>query len=125
VLGIFAHVAQDVGELERHAASFGQTQRFGILETENVDDGQAHHAGDVIAVIVKFLKRLDAPRFQVRADTPDHVVKILMGNTIALYGIGERRPKRMLRRIACQRRIQILLPSCDGGRAIRHVVRIA
>ena len=61
------------------AAFFGQQRaRPRILEAENVDDGQSHHAGHVVAVVVQLVESLDAARLQIGADAVDHVVEILM-----------------------------------------------
>ena len=58
MLGVLADVAQDVGELERDAALFGQRQRAARVEAEDVDDGQPHHAGHLVAVAVELVEGL-------------------------------------------------------------------
>jgi hypothetical protein len=48
--GIFFHVANDVGELERQAAALGQRFGGGVAVSEDVDADQADDRSDAIAV---------------------------------------------------------------------------
>ena len=54
--GVFFHVANDVGQLERDAATLGQPLGVGIVISENLDADQSHHRGHVIAVQVKIFE---------------------------------------------------------------------
>ncbi len=89
-----------------------------IFEAENVNDGQAHHAGYVIAVIVQLGERPDAARLQIGAHAVDHVEEIFVRDAEALDGIDERRPQRMIGRLARQRGFKIATPPRDRSGAI-------
>ena len=86
------------------------------------------HAGDVIAIVVQFLKRLDMADLEIRADTADHIVEIFVRDAVARDRIGERRPQRVLRRVlgsaAGEGRIEIGLPSRDGSGAVADAFRV-
>ena len=56
--GIRAHVAQNVGELERFAQVDGVTAARGILVAENLDAQEASHRSNAIAVKFKLLEVL-------------------------------------------------------------------
>ena len=64
--GILADVAQDVGQLKRHAAFLGQRQGARRIEAEDVDDGQPHHRRHLVAVAVQLVESLQAARLQIR-----------------------------------------------------------
>ena len=77
-----------------------------ILEPENVDDGEPHHARDVIAVIVKLSKVWMRARLQVGADAFDHFEEILVRDSVALDRIDKGGPQRMIAERGRRARIQ-------------------
>ena len=95
---ILAHVAQNVCELEGDAALFGQFQRFRIVEAKDVNDREADHARNVIAVIVKLAEGLDAARLQIAGDAGDHVEEIFVRDFVALDGVDKGGPQSGERR---------------------------
>src|SRR6202034_2309691 len=87
ILEVLADVAQDVGQLERDAAFLGQLKRFGRLKTKNVDDGEANHARDLIAVAIQLIEGSELLGLEIRADAIDHLIEIFVRNAVALDGI--------------------------------------
>src|SRR5579863_6135957 len=79
-LRILADVAQDVGQLKRHAAFFGQRQRAGRIETEDVHDGQPDYGGHLVAVLIKLTEGFNLARFEIGKNAFDHFTKILVRN---------------------------------------------
>ena len=56
--GIFAEIAQDVGELEGDAAVGGEGEGFfAAVEAPDVEAGDADDAGDAVAVAVRDRRR--------------------------------------------------------------------
>ncbi len=90
-----------------------------------MNDRQAHHAGDVVAVIVQLGESADAARLQIGADAVDHVEEILPRDAITGHGVDEGRPQSMLRRVAVEGALQILTPARDGRGTIADGFRIA
>ena len=90
--GVFANVAQDVGELESHAAFLGQRQSAAGIEAEDMDDGQADDRGDLVAVAVELVEGFEAARLQVGDHAIDHFAEVLVRNAEAPDGVMEGRP---------------------------------
>src|ERR1700720_4856110 len=79
-----------------------------------MDDGEAHHAGHLIAVAIQIVESLDLARLEIRANTRDHLMEILTGNLVALHRVMEGRPQGIVAVLAGQRPIQIPAPAVDG-----------
>src|ERR1017187_10467060 len=74
---VFPDIPQDIGQLERHAAFFGQRQRAARLEPENGYGCQPDHRRRLVAIAVELIEGLKLARLQVREDPVDHRAEIL------------------------------------------------
>src|ERR1700688_501957 len=94
-----------------------------------MDDGEADHAGHLIAIAVQLVESLDLARLEIRANAGDHLVKIVTGNLIALHRVMEGRPQWIVAVLAGQRPIQIPAPAVDGlarsTRSLADVIAVA
>ena len=54
---VFAHVADNVGELQRQAQRFRVLQRLRAVEAQNPRNQPPHHAGHAVAVVTQIVKR--------------------------------------------------------------------
>ena len=100
--GIFAQIAEDVGELKRDAAV--DRQGFGCLaafESPDKNAGDADDAGDAIAIFAQLVEGLDDGGFEVVALAGDDVTEDVMGHAVGLDHLDKRGPEKMsIRRIA-------------------------
>ena len=117
---VLTDVAEDVGELERDPASFGQQGRFRRFEAEDVDDGDASYRRHLIAVAVQFIERADAARFHVGSDTLYHLVKAVLRDAVAGDGVGQGGPDRIVVQRAGQSAVK---PSAPGFQALARRAR--
>ena len=56
VARIFAHIADDIGELQSQAHFIGIIQCFGAAKAQNARDQPPHHTGHAVAVKLQFCK---------------------------------------------------------------------
>ena len=116
--GVLPDVAQDIGQLERHAALLGQRQRLGGIEAEDVDDGQPHHRSHLVAVAVQLVEGLETARLQVARHAVDHLVEILVRDAVARHGVVERGPAGVPVEAAFERLVQLRRASARWPRAL-------
>src|SRR5579885_2302134 len=80
--GVFTYITQNVRQLKRDAAFFGERQRFGRVETENMDGGEADDRRHTITVLIKFVESGDGSRLEIRSDAFDHLVEVLPRDSV-------------------------------------------
>ena len=128
-IGVFADVPQNVGQLEGDAARFGQRQGGGRVEAKDVNGGQPHHRGHLIAIEPELVERLEATGLQVRDHAIDHGAEIVVRDAEAANRVMERRPDGMPAEAALERLLEFPPPALEGrargARLVAQIVAVA
>ena len=119
--GVFADIAQNVSQLKRHAALFGERQGAARIEAEDVDDGQPDHRRHLVAVAV--LARRTSRRGAAPGpdETPSIIsLEVLVRDAEATHGVVESAATRdgPLKR-PCERLFHFRAPAVHRRRAMR------
>ena len=81
-LRVFAHVADDVGQLQRLPQGVGINRGLGVGLPEYQGSHFAHYTSYQMAVALQVREVQVARLFQVHLATTDHAVQVLLGNAI-------------------------------------------
>ena len=86
---VVVDVADDVGQLKGQAEFFGEVERAGIVEAEDVGAGQADRSGDAIAVFAEAIEGRVGAKSQIHLGAADEIVEVARGHFVALHGVDE------------------------------------
>ena len=86
-LPILAHVAQDIGELQRDPQFDGVGDRLVAGEADDMHTHQPHGRSDAIAIGDQLVKGLVAALVQVASDAVNELLGIPVGDRVANAGI--------------------------------------
>ena len=91
--GVFGDVAEDVRQLQGHAAALGQPLGEPALGAESPDmqAAEADGGGDPVAIAVEVGERREWRGLQVHPAAVDHFVQVAAGDRVAADGVGDRR----------------------------------
>src|SRR5262245_12440171 len=87
---VLAHVAQDVGELERDAEVARIVRGGGMPAAEDLDAEEADGGGDQVAVLLERAEGPVAPAREIHLDAADQVREVPLRQGEPPHGVGER-----------------------------------
>ena len=82
--------------MKRDAALFGEIKRLIGFKTEDVDAGESHDRGHLVAVAVEVIEAAVPPRKQIGAHSLDQLEKIPRRDLIVDNGVVEGRQNKIV-----------------------------
>src|SRR5262245_79510 len=114
---VLAHVAQDVGELERDAEVVRIVHGGGMPAAEDLDAQEADGGGDQVAVLLELVEGPVAPAREIHLDAADQVREVPVRQGEASHGVGERDADGVGRRSRVHA-IELLPPAREQGSGV-------
>ena len=123
-VGVFAEVAEDIGELHGDAELFGVGEGV-AAEADDVAHHQADDAGDAVAEQAEFGEVGVAGAFEVHAHTLDEFERVLLGEAGLAAGVFEQHQDGAVDGLAVHDGEELLAPGFElaaGGFHVRVLV---